>query len=124
MGIHPFAIDPLLCGYPARLRFIEQPDAVPVTRAEKRHPEILERRLLAQVGAARYFNVSERTLRVWVDKGFIVGYLKGSALWVDIDEIEAKFKTNRSMRDGRRSRFAPTAVLRPLPLQSDTGVQS
>ena len=65
--------------------------------------------------AARHFNVNPRTPRNWLSQAFIRGYDDGNGkIHVDLDEIEAAFKTNPKMRDGRK-RYGK-AVIVPMPI--------
>jgi hypothetical protein len=60
---------------------------------------------------------SERTIENWVGAGYITGYRDGAGqILVDLDEIEAAFKSNRQMRDGRRP-YGHRARIVPLPVQ-------
>lgn len=77
------------------------------------------RRLAPHADAARYFQIHPRTLARWLSLGFVVGYADGAKrLFFDLDEVEQALRTNPHMRDGRRSRFGPSARIEPLPSRS------
>src|SRR5689334_11378039 len=93
------------------LRFITDPDETTLNRAARR-------RITSQASAANYFNCHVRTIRNWIERGFIHGFQDRNAILVDIDEIEAALLVNDRMRDGRRKRYGADAKIVPLPLPS------
>jgi hypothetical protein len=101
-----------LLGRPQRpsLRFIVQPGTTGAGSL----------RLASQARASHHFRVSERTIRSWIDKGFIRGYRKSpSSVLVDVDEIERELKSNPRMRDGRRARYGPNARIVRIPVDRE-----
>lgn len=65
--------------------------------------------------AASVFRRHVRTIENWVGAGFIHGYRdRSGAILVDLAEIEAAFRTNPRMRDGRKP-YGPLSKILPLP---------
>jgi len=65
--------------------------------------------------AAQFLGCDPKTVKNWVDRGFIPIYRSGGSFLVDLDEIEAAFKTNSRMRDPRRPKFGQNAKVVALP---------
>ena len=107
---------------PLLLRYIEAPEQ-PLTLSQPEPPPVRNRaaqrahdRLTSTENAAEFCKVSERTILNWANRGFFPIYQRGKFLYADLDEIEAAFLAHpKEMRDGRRSRWSPDAVVLPLP---------
>ena len=76
-------------------------------------------RITSQSSAGNFFGCHPRTIRNWIEKGFIRGYRDGNSILVDIDEIEHAIQTNPRVRDPRRAIYGETAKIVPLPFRAE-----
>jgi excisionase family DNA binding protein len=102
-----------------RLRFIDQPDELPLNRASQRRS-----RKVSMTECAAYLGVTVRTIRNHISKGLYPAYrISGSRqILLDLDEVDRELRAipvTRSRPRTASTSFGPAARITTIPRRAE-----